>query len=128
MDILLRGVSKQTYRKFKAEAAARGKRIAEALQEAIEVWLYTREKQALSEWEANNRAYLQAKRKLFSEHKGAYAAFGSGRLLGVAGDFDEVCNIVRHAKVRRSIITKVAEEESPSGGEWLWSSLEHAAA
>lgn len=123
---MIRGITKETYRKFKAEAATRGKRIADALQDAIEVWLYIREKQTLSDSEANNQAYLQMKRRLFSEHKGAYAAFGNGRLLGVADDFDEACSIVRHAKVRRSIITKVAEEEGTSGGEWLWSSLEHA--
>lgn len=128
MDVLLRGIAKQTYGRLKAEAAARGKRISEALQEAIEVWLYTREKQILSEWEANNRAYLQAKRRLFSEHRGRYAAFGGGRLLGVADNFDEACNIVRSAKVHRSIITKVGEEENTTGGEWLWSSLELATA
>ena len=128
MDVLLRGIAKQTYGRLKAEAAARGKRISEALQGAIEVWLYTREKQILSEWEANNRAYLQAKRRLFSEHRGRYAAFGCGRLLGVADNFDEACNIVRSAKIHRSIITKVGEEENTTGGEWLWSSLELATA
>ena len=128
MDVLLRGVAKQTYRRFKAEAAARGKRIGEALQEAIEVWLYTQEKQVLSESEANNRAYLQAKKKLFLEHKGKYAAFGAGRFLGIANTFDEACKIVRRAGIGRSIVTKIAEEESSTGGEWLWSSLELATA
>lgn len=124
----MRGITKETYRRFKAEAAATGKRIADALQEAIEVWLYSREKQVLSEWEANNRAYLQAKRQLFREQKGRYAAFTGGRLLGVVDSFDEACDLVRREKGRRSIITKVAEEESPTGGEWLWSSLEMATA
>ncbi len=128
MDVLLRGIAKQTYRRLKAEAAVRGKRISEALQEAIEVWLHTGEKPVLSDWEANNHAYLEAKRRLFKEHKGRYAAFGGGRLLGVAVSFEEACLLVRHAKVRRSIITKVGEEKSTAGEEWLWSSLELATA
>jgi hypothetical protein len=127
LDVLLRGIAKGTYRRLKAEAAIRGKRISEALQEAIEVWLHTGEMQVMSDWEANNRAYLQAKRQLFKEHRGKYAAFGAGRLLGVTANFEEACELVRRAKVRRSIITRIGEEESTEAGDWLWSSLELAA-
>jgi len=115
MDIIIRGIDRNLYRRLKSRAALLGYKLSAAVQEAIRVWLEASEKSVETESDANNREYERLKADLLEEHRGRFA--------GVANTLQEAGKIAREAGSRRALIVKLGEEEA-AGGEWLWSSIE----
>jgi len=123
MDVILRGVNGDLYRRLKAEAALRGWTVSKAVEEAMGFWLSSADKEMYSEADANNREYVKMKRELLKDHPGEYAVFCLGRFVGLADTLDEAGEVARRNGADRALVTKVGEVK-PAGGEWLWSSLE----
>lgn len=123
MDVIIRGLNEELYRKLKAKASLRGCKISRALEEAITLWLELSEKDVQTEEDVNNELYTRMKNQLLEKHKGKYAVFCEGNFIGVADSLESASELVRARGAKKALIVKVGEEE-PAGGEWLWSSTE----
>ncbi|RLF12927.1 MAG: hypothetical protein DRN06_09180 [Thermoprotei archaeon] len=124
MTLVVKKVDERKLREFKAEAIRRGLTLSQALEEAIELWL--RASYMLSEEDANNMAYIEAKR-LLRGHEGEYAVFAHGRLLGFYRTLSEVSEALKSLDVRprHAIVVKVGVDSPPPGElEWLGGSIE----
>ena len=123
MDIIVRGVDKELYRRLKSRAALMGYKVSAAIQDAIRRWLEASEKAVETDLDANNDEYENTKASLLEEHMGKYAVFHSGRFVGVASTLSAAGKMAREIGAPRALIVKIGQEE-PAGGEWLWSSIE----
>jgi len=82
MDLIIRGIDRNLYRRLKSRAALLGYKLSAAVQEAIRVRLEASEKSVETESDANNREYERLKAYLLEEHRGRFAVFASGLLAG----------------------------------------------
>lgn len=121
VTLVVKGADEKRLREFKAEAIRRGLRLAEALEEAIELWLSA--KPLLDEVDANNLAYLRARRRLEGQ-QGKYAVFAFGRLIGVFESLEEVSRALRslEARPRHAVVVKIGVDK-PGELEWLGGSI-----
>ncbi|MEM4415970.1 MAG: hypothetical protein QXH32_08420 [Candidatus Caldarchaeum sp.] len=123
MDVIIRRMDRELYRRLKARASLMGCRVTDDVQEAVKRWLEQGDKLVDTEVDADNAAYERMKPVLLAEHKGKYAVFFSGRFAGVADSLKDACSMVRAAGALKALVVRVGEEEK-AGGEWMWSSLE----
>ena len=114
--LVVKGADERRLREFKAEAVRRGLRLSEALEEAIELWLSA--KPVLDEVDANNLAYLRAKR-LLEGQEGRYAVFAHGRMVGVFDSLEEVSGALRslEPRPRHAVVVRVGVDK-PDELEW----------
>ncbi|MCS7145662.1 MAG: hypothetical protein NZ938_03095, partial [Aigarchaeota archaeon] len=84
MDVIIRRMNPELYRRLKARAPLLGYRVTDAVQEAINLWLREAERPVETELDADNREYERMKPSLLPKHRGRYAGFHSGRFAGVA--------------------------------------------
>jgi len=121
VTLVVKNADERKLREFKAEAVRRGLKLSEALEEAIELWLSA--KPLLDEVDANNLAYLRAKRKL-EEHRGKYAVFAHGRMIGVFESLEEASGALRslEPKPRHAVVVKIGVDK-PGELEWWGGSI-----
>ncbi|MEM4455084.1 MAG: hypothetical protein QXT28_10260 [Thermofilaceae archaeon] len=107
---MVKKVDEKKLREFKAEAIRRGLTLSRALEEAIELWLS--QKPAWTEPDANNAAYAREKQKLLKEHRGKYAVFARGQLIGVHASLNEVIAALRklEERPRHALVAKIGED------------------
>ena len=122
MTLVVKKIDERKLREFKAEAVRRGLTLSQALEEAIELWLSSR--QAWTEADANNAAYAREKQRLLREHKGSYAVFAHGRLIGIYRTLEEVSAALRslEERPRHAVVVKVGED-APRALEWWGGSI-----
>ncbi|KPV62702.1 MAG: hypothetical protein AOA65_1684 [Candidatus Bathyarchaeota archaeon BA1] len=123
MDVIVRNIDGEVYKRLKAEAALRGLTASRAIEEAIKAWLGDKEKAVYDETDVNNDEYLKMKHKLLEDYRGKYVVFCHGKFMGSANCLEEAGKLVLEAGAKKALITKVGANR-PAGGEWLWSSLE----
>jgi hypothetical protein len=121
VTLVVKGADERRLREFKAEAVRRGLKLSEALEEAIELWLSA--KPVLDEVDANNLAYLRAKR-LLEGREGRYAVFAFGRMVGVFESLEEVSKALRSLdpRPRHAVVVKVGVDK-PGELEWWGGSI-----
>ncbi|MEM2475537.1 MAG: hypothetical protein QW407_06395 [Thermofilaceae archaeon] len=110
MTLVIRKIDEKKLREFKAEAMRRGLTLSQALKEAIELWLS--QKPAWAEPDANNAAYARERQKLLKEHRGKYAVFAHGQLVGVYASLNEVIAALRELeeRPRHALVAKIGED------------------
>ena len=110
MTLVIRKIDEKKLREFKAEAMRRGLTLSQALKEAIELWLS--QKPAWAEPDANNAAYARERQKLLKKHRGKYAVFTHGQLVGVYASLNEVIAALRDLKERprHALVAKIGED------------------
>ncbi|MEM2475645.1 MAG: hypothetical protein QW407_06950 [Thermofilaceae archaeon] len=110
MTLVIRKIDEKKLREFKAEAMRRGLTLSQALEEAIELWLS--QKPAWAEPDANNAAYARERQKLLKKHRGKYAVFTHGQLVGVYASLNEVIAALRDLKERprHALVAKIGED------------------
>ena len=123
MDVIIRGLDSELYRKLKARAALTGYKVSAAVQDAVRRWLEQSDKAVETEYDANNIAYERTKSTVQEKYRGMYAVFHSGDFLGAAPTLKEAGKMARERGAKKILMVKVGEEER-AGGEWLWSSIE----
>ena len=123
MDVIIRGLDRELYRRLKAKAALTGEKVSAAVQDAVRRWLDQSDKAVETEYDANNSTYERMRGSLLEKHKGMYAVFHSGEFIGAAPTLKEVGKMARERGAKKVLMVKVGEEE-PAEGEWLWSSIE----
>ncbi|RLE98531.1 MAG: hypothetical protein DRJ63_07585 [Thermoprotei archaeon] len=115
--VSIRGIDVKTYRKVKAIAALRGIRVADAVNEALKLWLSVKPplmaelEEIEEEAKVNRRAYEAMKDHLFSKYKGLYVTFSKGRFLGAYKTLEEAAEAVENAGGKHGLIELVGEEE-----------------
>ena len=57
MDVIIRGLDRELYRRLKAKAALTGDKVSAAVQDAVRRWLDQSDKVVENESDANNSAY-----------------------------------------------------------------------
>ena len=119
--LVIKGADERKLREFKAEAVRRGLKLSEALEEAIELWLNA--KPLLDEVDANNLAYLRAKRQL-KGHEGKYAVFAFGKMIGVFESLEDVSKALRslEPKPKHAVVAKIGVDK-PGELEWWGGSI-----
>jgi len=110
MTLVIRKIDEKKLRGFKAEAIKKGLTLSQALEEAIELWLS--QKPAWAEPDANNAAYARERQKLLKEHRGKYAVFAHGQLVGVNASLNEVIAALREfeERPRHALAAKIGED------------------
>lgn len=139
--IYLKKVDRRTYRKLKSMAAEKGVPVYEVLNEAIADYVDARQAQGApgaperrrqgsdlsTEMDANNDAYVSEKERLLRDYAGRYVVFFDGAFKGSADGLEGAAKIIRESGRPKALMVKVGEDV-PTGGDWLWSSLELFAA
>ncbi|UNQ73418.1 hypothetical protein [Infirmifilum sp. NZ] len=126
----VRGLDEELYRRVKAVAALRGVRVGDVFEEALRLWLsikpeVLRELEDVErEAELNRRAFEGARERLLAEHKGRYAAFAGGRLLGVFDSLEEAAGAVETSGARHGAIERLIREVKERKMELGWSLVE----
>lgn len=123
MDVIIRNVDAELYKRLKAEAALRGMTVAEAFEESVRTWLQLIQRPVLSDVDVNNEAYMKLKGELVKNYEGKYVVFCDGKFVGAADTLDEAGKLVRQSEARRGLVCKLGVKR-PAGGEWLWGSIE----
>ncbi|RLE91428.1 MAG: hypothetical protein DRN04_12840, partial [Thermoprotei archaeon] len=115
--VSIRGIDTKIYRKVKAIAALRGIRIADAVNEALKIWLsikpplLTELEEIEEEAKKNIKAYEAMKNELFSKYKGYYVAFSRGKFLGAYKTLEEAAEVVEKAGGKHGLIELIGEEK-----------------
>ena len=121
--MVIKKISEDKLREFKAEAVRRGLKLSEALEEAIDLWLSYKRGEVSSEQDLNNLAYEAQKNELTKKHKGKYAVFASGKLAGIVESLEEVSKLLRKLGVKEAVVVKLGVDEEVAL-EWAGGSLE----
>ncbi|MEM3944706.1 MAG: hypothetical protein QXJ59_11550, partial [Thermofilaceae archaeon] len=89
-----------------------------------ELWLS--QKPAWTEPDANNAAYAREKQKLLKEHRGEYAVFARGQLIGVHAPLNEVIAALRklEERLRHALVAK----RGVAHREWARAAARHRVA
>ncbi len=124
MTLVVKKIDEKLVREFKAEAVRRGLTLAEALTQALSLWLQHVRSEGILESEAivNNRVYESIKMELERNYRGKYAVISNGKLLGIYESSEEVIRVLRDIKPKHAIVVKIGEK--PGVGEWMGGSLE----
>jgi len=123
MDVIIRRLDRELYRRLKASAALTGSKVSAAVQDAVRRWLEQSDKAVETESDANNNAYERMKGTLHEKYGGMYAVFHSGEFLSATPTLKEAGKMARERGAKKVLMVKVGQEEA-AGGEWLWSSIE----
>jgi len=114
--IAIRGVDEELYRKIKAYAALEGRTIGSIVNEALRMWLESREHPLYEKWrkikESREKNYEWLKEnyeELCAKHKGMYIAISEGKLIGVYKDFESAARAVEKLPLEEAMIIKIGE-------------------
>jgi len=123
MDVIIRGVRLRLYREFKAQASKMGLKLSEALQKAIERWLFENSQSAFVMSDPNQLAFAKLAAQIELKYRGKYVGVCGGKLF-VAEKLEDLLTQLKEAGVTRAIVSQVGVDETGEGGEWLWGSIE----
>jgi len=114
--ITIEGVDRELYRKIKAYAALEGRSIGSIVNEALRMWLKSREHPLYEKWrrikESREKNYKWLKEnyeELRTKHKGMYVAVSEGKLIGVYKDFETAAKAVEKLRPEEATIIKIGE-------------------
>ena len=127
--LVLKNVSEEKLRAFKAEAARRGLTLSKAFEEAVELWLRAAGGVVTDEL-GDDIVWMEARERLEREHRGEYAVIARGRLVGVYKSLEEVKEVLKRLRgegVERAIVVKIGVDREGWVGEWLGGSMERVA-
>ncbi len=82
MDVIIRGLDRELYRRLKAKAALTRYKVSAAVQDAVRRWLEQSDKAVETESDAKNSMYERMRGTLQQKYRGMYAVFHSGEFLG----------------------------------------------
>ncbi|MHA1266112.1 MAG: hypothetical protein ACTSRS_12845 [Candidatus Helarchaeota archaeon] len=119
MSVLIKGVDKELYARFKAEAAMRGLRLNEALCKAMEYWIKMEKTSSEDDAERmiNNATYRRLIPQLLKDHEGEWIVISKGVLVGIfksrseaimaikTNNLSQNCNIVSPITKKRRRVT-----------------------
>jgi len=131
LPLVLKRVSEEKARLFKAEAARRGLTPSQAFEEAVELWLRHARGDAVTDVDADDEVWRRLRDELRRRARGKYVVLAEGRLVGVYSSLEEAAAKLRELRargVRRAVLVRpgVDDEERGAVGEWLGGALEPA--
>jgi hypothetical protein len=127
MTLVIKRVDPEKLRMFKAEAARRGLRLHQALEEAITLWLKYKPFVLETEIDVNNRVYEEMREELLRKYRGKFILIASGRLIGVFDGLEEAAGSLEKLRpnIKHAILTRIGVDEEYHGEyEWWGGSIE----
>ncbi|MHA1972471.1 MAG: hypothetical protein ACTSW1_05750 [Candidatus Hodarchaeales archaeon] len=97
MSVLIKGIDKELYAKFKASAAMKGLRINDALCQAMKYWIEkeTPKDETEDERMRNNATYRRLIPELIKENEGKWVVISNGQLIGIFPDKESAINSIK---------------------------------
>ncbi len=114
MSVLIKGVDKELYAKFKSKAALKGLRINEAFAEAMIKWLAEEQEKGEKDLmrQQNNATYRRTLPNLIKEYENKWIVISEGLIIGIFENRDEAIKAVKLNKLENkyNIVSPILKE------------------